>query len=1437
MGNQSRPGKGQELFDEFASASTCGGALRSFGRLCEQLRLDAGLAERPLYRAIRRRLSYWKADALWSKLDRRASRREYSQNRACRDATCAVIGAGPCGLRTAVELSFLGARVVVLEKRDSFSRNNVLHLWPFAIHDLRGLGAKKFYGKFCAGTIDHISIRQLQLVLLKVALLLGAEVHVNVEFKRVVEPPTDQGSSEVGWTLEAWPKSHVVNRLRFDVVVGADGHRNTLPGFRRKEFRGKLAIAITANFKNRNTRAEAKVEEIGGVASIFNQKFFQDLRRETGIDLENMVYYKDETHYFVMTAKKRSLLHKGVFLQDFADTERLLSRDNVDQKALQAFARTAADFCTDGQLPRLDFAVNHYGRPDVAVFDFTSMYAAENAAVVRGRRGHRLLVTLVGDSLLEPFWPTGTGVARGFLAALDASWMIRRWCRGDLPLDLLAERESVYRLLAQTTPENMRKNIALYSLDPSSRYVDIRPSVTPDQVRHLVDSGEAAGRDPGTGDPGTGDLVDAWPEEAVVPDDVRSRPLAESDQLLLWCREQTAAYPGVAVGDLTASWKSGLALCALVHRYRPELIDFDSLDPEADRENIRLAFDVCERELGICPVMTVEEMTSAGEPDALSMVVYLSRLYQLLPRAPPPPARRSSEAPASAAPLGGPERQNSSANGHRPENERTARRRPEETEDVDVGRPDSPNAHAQTAHASDVCFFCREKVYAMERGSAEGVFFHFRCFACRLCGGTLRVAAYRFRAVDGTFSCPQRCRAAEVDDRPPGRRTPRVSARVPRAGAIRFNVDRLPPQTSPRSSSCSRASAEAECRRRLSVFSVTSVTRERIELENDRADEAEAGRFSPSPTPFCPSADRDAWTSSSESGSEVPDPARREEELGRGSEDKEEESSDGPSRPSRRPDGCSHRRSLAAGAADVATPGTPPVTAVDEVDDASSFFSPSPFEKEIFLTKTAAGGALPFSLKKLLPLPAAYAEGAGLRGRLQNAESPPSRRAEGAAGALWKAVIGRNKKKVRRAESPPEDVGSGSSPELGNEARRKKSVSADERGDVGLRRGPDTAAGRERSNGKEPDAVRVRPTGAPGSVRTSTSVAPSRPAYVPHALAFERAFPIKLRRRHFPQPATPGEGDGRSSRATEVAGVLVRPEEPSGLSVPESLFRGLPAGGRPDPAERRRPRESARRRAKRRQLKRLRKAQMIHRELQLAEEQQRCLEAAGAALEKHLRGDDRGKARTATRGTAAGRRSLPTPICGRRGRRRQKRPHAALVPPGPAEEPSASVRVGAGHTRSRTAAGRPAERLAAGAPREPEPGRPPEGRGGAREGASPPGGDAGRAGAEEGFAAPAGGIAKNGRALRPRPPGLRTGSALTRGRVRRPRPPGLRTGSALTRGRVRRPRPPGLRTGSALTRDRKRRRAGASSLKIEMNGIEMPPTGYYSSNCSFGTPF
>lgn len=296
--------------------------------------------------------------------------------------------------------------------------------------------------------VNLSGIRQLQCILLKVALILGVEIHEGVSFEGLIPPPADQHSEskcatlflvrchlfllqhfkcfplkwiflirvEIGWRAAVDPCDHPVSQFEFDVLIGADGKRNTLEGFRRKEFRGKLAIAITANFINRRTEAEARVEEISGVAFIFNQKFFKDLYADTRIDLENIVYYKDDTHYFVMTAKKHSLIDKGVILQDYADTARLLDPANVDKEALLKYAKEAADFSTNYMLPDLDFAVNHYGQPDVAMFDFTSMYAAENASRAVEKNGHKLLQLLVGDSLLEvSFWSSVvTFYNRGF---------------------------------------------------------------------------------------------------------------------------------------------------------------------------------------------------------------------------------------------------------------------------------------------------------------------------------------------------------------------------------------------------------------------------------------------------------------------------------------------------------------------------------------------------------------------------------------------------------------------------------------------------------------------------------------------------------------------------------------------------------------------------------------------------------------------------------------------------------------------------------------------------------------------------------------------------------------------------------------------------------------------------------------------------------------
>jgi F-actin monooxygenase len=295
-----------EIFDHFCSASDMRQCLDIFRKMCHKLKLHPAPIDE-FFPMLKTKITNWKAQTLWKKLDARATLPVYKRGFACDGTKVLVIGAGPCGLRMAIEAQFLGAKVVVIEKRDRFSRNNVLHLWPFVIVDLKALGGKQFYGKFCAGSIDHIAIRQLQCMLLKIALLLGVEVHENVSFTRTVEP-----RDGFGWRASVVPNGHEVSNYEFDVLVGGEGKQSSLEGFKRKEFRGKLAIAITVNFVNRKTEAENRVEEISGVAFIFKQAFFKDMYETTGVDLENIVYYKDETHYFVMTAKKQSLIDKGL---------------------------------------------------------------------------------------------------------------------------------------------------------------------------------------------------------------------------------------------------------------------------------------------------------------------------------------------------------------------------------------------------------------------------------------------------------------------------------------------------------------------------------------------------------------------------------------------------------------------------------------------------------------------------------------------------------------------------------------------------------------------------------------------------------------------------------------------------------------------------------------------------------------------------------------------------------------------------------------------------------------------------------------------------------------------------------------------------------------------------------------------------------------------
>lgn len=97
------------------------------------------------------------------------------------------------------------------------------------------------------------------------------------------------------------------------------------------------------------------------------------------------------------------------------------------------------------------------------------------------------------------------------------------------------------------------------------------------------------------------------------------------DALLLWCKKNTQGYEGVDVTNFTSSWTSGLAFCALINHFRPELLDYNALDKANHPENCRLAFEAC-KQLGITVYLDVEDIADT-QPDEKSVVTQVSEFF------------------------------------------------------------------------------------------------------------------------------------------------------------------------------------------------------------------------------------------------------------------------------------------------------------------------------------------------------------------------------------------------------------------------------------------------------------------------------------------------------------------------------------------------------------------------------------------------------------------------------------------------------------------------------------------------------------------------------------------------------------------------------------------------------------------------------------------
>ncbi|XP_032293272.1 microtubule-actin cross-linking factor 1 isoform X44 [Drosophila virilis] len=105
------------------------------------------------------------------------------------------------------------------------------------------------------------------------------------------------------------------------------------------------------------------------------------------------------------------------------------------------------------------------------------------------------------------------------------------------------------------------------------------------------------------------------------------------EALLRWARRSTARYPGVRVNDFTSSWRDGLAFSALVHRNRPDLLDWRKARNDRPRERLESAFHIVEKEYGVTRLLDPEDVDT-NEPDEKSLITYISSLYDVFPEPP-----------------------------------------------------------------------------------------------------------------------------------------------------------------------------------------------------------------------------------------------------------------------------------------------------------------------------------------------------------------------------------------------------------------------------------------------------------------------------------------------------------------------------------------------------------------------------------------------------------------------------------------------------------------------------------------------------------------------------------------------------------------------------------------------------------------------------------
>ncbi|XP_048355547.1 MICAL-like protein 1 isoform X2 [Sphaerodactylus townsendi] len=217
--------------------------------------------------------------------------------------------------------------------------------------------------------------------------------------------------------------------------------------------------------------------------------------------------------------------------------------------------------------------------------------------------------------------------------------------------------------------------------------------------------------------------------------------------LQAWCRRQCEGYPGVEIRDLSSSFRDGLAFCAILHRNRPDLLDFNTLSKENVYENNQLAFQLAEQELGIPALLDPSDMVSMKVPDCLSIMTYVSQYYNHFNNPSqvksskvafsrvPPPMKHPVVASAPSLPV------------HQAASETSLASQDDVTEGL--------AEQSQHNTLSSTCSVCQQHVHLVQRYLVEGKLYHRQCFRCKECSSTLLPGSYKSGPEMGTFVCTQ----------------------------------------------------------------------------------------------------------------------------------------------------------------------------------------------------------------------------------------------------------------------------------------------------------------------------------------------------------------------------------------------------------------------------------------------------------------------------------------------------------------------------------------------------------------------------------------------------------------------------------------------------------------------------------------------------------